>query len=172
MEDFKHLQKWNGIMMHFRRNLDCSPCTSFHKLPLLLSHWVMSDPEQPHGPQHSKLLCPPLSPRACSDSCPSSRWRSPTISSSAAPSPPALNLSQHQGLFQWAGSLHQVAKVLELQLPHQSFQWIFRVDFLILQSKGLSRVFSMTTIQKHQFFGTQPSSCSNSHIHTCLLEKP
>ena len=47
-----------------------------------------------------------------------------------SPSPPALNLSQHQGLFQWVSSLHQVAKVLELQLKHQSFQWIFRIDFL------------------------------------------
>ena len=48
----------------------------------------------------------------------------------SSPSPPAFNLSQHQGLFQWVGSLHQVAKVLELQLQHQSFQWIFRTDFL------------------------------------------
>ena len=48
----------------------------------------------------------------------------------SSPSPPALNLSQHQGLFQWIGSSHQVAKVLELQLQHQSFQWIFRIDFL------------------------------------------
>ena len=47
-----------------------------------------------------------------------------------SPSPPAFTLSQHQGLFQWAGSSHQVAKVLELQLQHQSFQWIFKVDFL------------------------------------------
>ena len=46
------------------------------------------------------------------------------------PSPPALNLSQHQGLFQWVGSSHQVVKVLEFQLQHQSFQWIFRIDFL------------------------------------------
>ena len=48
----------------------------------------------------------------------------------SSPSPSAFNLSQHQGLFQWVGSLHQVAKVLELQLRHQSFQWIFRTDFL------------------------------------------
>ena len=48
----------------------------------------------------------------------------------SSPSPPALNLSQHQGLFQWVSSLHQVAKVLELQLQHQSFQCIFRTDFL------------------------------------------
>ena len=71
-----------------------------------------------------------LSLRVCSDSCPLSQWCRPTISSSVAPSPPALNLSQHQGLFQWVVSSHQVAKVLELQLQHQSFQRIFRVDFL------------------------------------------
>ena len=72
-------------------------------------------------------------------------------------SPPALNLSQHRGLLQWVGSLHQVAKVLKLQ--HQSFQWIFRADFSLgltglisLQSKGLSRVFSSTMVRKHQFF--------------------
>ena len=93
-----------------------------------------------------------------------------------SPSPPSLNLSQHQGLFHWVGSIYQVAKVLELQ--HGSLQWIFRIDFLleltglILQSKALSRVFSRTTVQKHQFFGTQLSSQSNSHIHTWPQEKP
>ena len=81
-----------------------------------------------------------------------------------SPSPPAFNLSQHQGLFKWVGSSHQVAKVLEFQLQHQSFQWIFRTDFfweligwISLQSKGLSRVFSNTTVQKQQFFGAQLS---------------
>ena len=59
--------------------------------------------------------------------CPLSRWCHPTISS---PSPPTFNLSQHQGLFKWVSSLHQVAKVLEFQLQHQSFQWIIRTDFL------------------------------------------
>ena len=73
-------------------------------------------------------------------------------------SPLSLNLSQHQGLFQWVDSLYQVAKVWELQPQHQSFQWIFRVDFLRVEwldlpaSKGLSRVFSSITVQKHQFF--------------------
>ena len=78
----------------------------------------------------------------------------------SSPSPPAFNLSQHQGLFQWVNSSHQVAKVLELQLQRQSFQWIFRTDWfplgltgwISLQSKGLSRVFSNTTVQEHQFF--------------------
>ena len=81
------------------------------------------------------------------------------------PPSPALSLSQYQGLFQWVGSLHQVTKVLELQLQHQSFQW---TDLISLLSKELSRVFSSTTIWKHQFFGTQPSLWS--HICTGLQE--
>ena len=68
-------------------------------------------------------------------------------------SPPALSLSQYQGPFKWVSSLHQVAKVLEFQLQHQSFQWIFRTDLgltdsISLPSKGLSRVFSCTAIWK------------------------
>ena len=96
----------------------------------------------------------------------------------SSPSPPAFNLSQHQDLFQWVSSSHQVAKVLELQLQHQSFQWIFRTDLLYDGLVGspccprdLSRVFN-TTVQKHQFFGAQLSLQSNSHIHTWLWEKP
>ena len=100
---------------------------------------------------------------------------------------PAFSLSQHQGLFQRVSSLHQVATDAELQLQHQSFQWIFRTNFLYnwllwfplgltgwisWQSKRLTRVFSNTTVQKHQFFGAQLSLESNSHIHTWLLEKP
>ena len=90
-------------------------------------------------------------------------------------SPPTLNLSQHQGLFKWVRSSHKVAKVLEFQLQHQSFQdWspLEWTGWISLQSKGLSRVFSNTTVQKHQFFGTQLSWHSNSHIHTWPLEKP
>ena len=74
-----------------------------------------------------------------------------------SPPPTAFNLSQHQGLFKWVSSLHQVAKLLEFQLQHQSFQWMFRTGWISLQSKGLSRVFSNTTVQKHQFFGAQVS---------------
>ena len=102
-----------------------------------------------------------------------------TSHSLSPPSPPALSLSQDQGLFQWVGSSHQVAKVLELQLQHQSFHWLFRdwfplgwTDLISLLSKGLSRVFSNTTIQKHLFFDAQPSLWSNSYIHTWLLGKP
>ena len=92
------------------------------------------------------------------------------------PSPPTLNLSQHQGLFQWVSSLHEIAKVLELQLQYQSFQWIFRLDFLkdwLILSCWLllSRVFSSTTIQSYQFFSCWSSLWSNFHICTWLLEK-
>ena len=104
-------------------------------------------------------------------------WVSDAIQSSH-PLPPAspfaFILSQH--LFQWISYSHQLAKVLELQLQHQSFQWVFRVKlfhlgftgFIFFLSKGLSRVFSSTTVQKHQFFGAQPSWWSNSHICTWL----
>ena len=94
------------------------------------------------------------------------------------PSPLALNLSLHQGLFYWVNSSHQEAKVLELQLQHQSFQWIFRVDFLydwLVWSPCCSRdsqESSPTPVQRHQFFSAQPSLWSTSHICTWLLEKP
>ena len=89
-------------------------------------------------------------------------WVTDTIepSHSLAHSSSAFNLSQNQSLFQWVSSLHQVAKVLEVQ--HQFFQWIFRVDLQLtglisLLSKELSGVFSSITIRKHHFFGAWPS---------------
>ena len=115
---------------------------------------------RPYELQQDRLPCSLLFPGICSNSCPLSQWCHPTISSSVSPSPPALNVSQHQGLFQWVSSLHQVAKVLELQLKHQSFQlniqgWFpLRLTDLIVLSNGPSRVFSSTTNQKHQFFST------------------
>ena len=92
---------------------------------------------------------------------------------------PALNPSQHQGLFQWVNSSHDVAKVVGvsasasvLLMNTQDWYPLGWTGWISLQSKGLSRVFSRTTVQKHQFFGAQLSSQSNSHIHTWLLEKP
>ena len=83
------------------------------------------------GLQHARLPSPSQSSGVHSNSLsPLSWWCHPTISSSAISFSSCLQSSQHQGLFQWVGSLHQVAKVLEFQLQHQSFQWIFRVDFL------------------------------------------
>ena len=96
----------------------------------------------------------------------------------SSPSPPAFNLSQHQGLFQWVSSSHEVAKVLEVSappsvLPMNIQDWfpLELTNLISLQSKGLSRVFSNTTVRKHQFFSAQSSLWSNSHIHTWLLEK-
>ena len=96
------------------------------------SHSVVSDSLQPHGLQHARLLC--LSPTlgVYANSCPLSRWCHPTVSSSVVPFSSHFNLSQHQGLFNCVSSSHQVAKILEFQLWHQSFQWIFRADFLYI----------------------------------------
>ena len=104
---------------------------SAYKLNKLLSCSVMSDSLWPHGLQHARLPCPSPTPRAYSNSCPLSQISQISIFYPlSSPSPLAFNLSQHQSLFQWVGTLHQVAKELELQLQHQPFQWIFRVDFL------------------------------------------
>ena len=95
----------------------------------------------------------------------------------SSPSPPAFNLLQHQGLFQWVSYLNQVAKVLEFQLQHQSFRWTlrtdsFRMDWLdLFVVQGTVKSLSNTAVQKHQFLGAQLSSQSNSHIHTWLLKK-
>ena len=98
----------------------------------------------------------------------------------SSPSPPVPNPSQHQSLFQWVNSSREVAKVLEFHsalasvLSKNTQDWspLEWTGWISLHSKGLSRVFSNTTVQKHQFFGTQLSSQSNSHIHTWPQEKP
>ena len=90
----------------------------------------MSDSLRPHELQHTRLPCPSLSPEFAQTHV---HWVGDSIQPShplLPPSPPVLNLSQHQGLFQWVGFSHQMAKVLELQLQYQPFQWIFSVDFL------------------------------------------
>ena len=94
------------------------------------SHSVMSRSLWPHGLQHARPPCLSPTARVYPNSCPLSQWCHPTISYYVVPSPPAFNLSQHQSLFQWVSSLHQVAKVLEFQLQHQSFQWTPRTDLL------------------------------------------
>ena len=130
-----------------------------------------------HGMQHPRPLCRPPTPGVYSNSRPSSWWYHPTISSSVVPFSSCL--SQHQGLFRWVSSLHQVAKVLEFQLQHQSFLFLNIQDWfalgltglISLLSRRLSRVFPSTTVQRHQFFGTQPFLLSSSHICKWLLEK-
>ena len=94
--------------------------------PVQFSFSVVYNSLRLHGLQHARLPCPSPAPRACSNSCPLSQWCHPTTLPS--PSPPAFSLSQHQDLFKWVSSSHQVAKILEFQLQHQSFQWTNRTD--------------------------------------------
>ena len=131
----------------------CNPWTLAHQTPIphyllefaqTLVHWV-SDAIQPSHP----LL---------------------------SPSPSALNLSQHQDLFQWVDSASSGQSIgvstLASLLPINTQDWFPLGLTDLLQSKGLSKVFSNTTVQKHQFFSDQPFIWSSSHIHTWLLEKP
>ena len=98
---------------------------------LLFSHSVMSDSLQPHGLQHTRFPFRPLSSRVHSRSCPLSHWYYPTISSSVIPFSSCLQSFPESGSFKWVSSSHQVATVSEFHLQLQSFQWIFRVDFLL-----------------------------------------
>ena len=133
-----------------------------------------------------------------SNSCQLSQWCYLSISFSVTPFSFCPQSFPVSGFFQWVSSSHQVAKVLELQFQHQSFQWTLRVDWkdccwnwssnTLNEHSGLisfridwfdhlcrpkdSQIFSSTTIWKHHFFGTQPSLWANSHICTWLLEKP
>ena len=141
------------------------------------SHSVVSDSLQPHGLQHARLPCPSPTPRACSNSGPSSPWCHPTISSSVIPFSSHLQSFPASGSFQMSqlfssGGQHIGASVSVLPMNIQDWFPLGWTGWISLQSKGLSKVFSNTTVQKHQFFSSQLSSQSNFHIHTRPLEKP
>ena len=140
---------------------------------------VVSDSLRPHELQHTRPPCPSPTPRVYSNPCPSSRWCHPTISSSVIPfssCPQSLPTSWSfpmSQLFAWGGQGTGVsASASVLPLNTQDWSPLGWTSWISLQSKGLSRVFSNTTVQKHQFFGTQLSSQSNSQIHTWPLENP
>ena len=136
----------------------------------------MSNSLWPHELQHTRLPCPSLSPGICSNSCPLSWWCHPTISSSVTPfsschlSLPASGSFSVSQLFTWGGQSTGIS-ALASALPMNTQDWspLGWTGWISLQSNGLSRVFSNTTVQKHQFFGAQLSSQSNSHIHTWPL---
>ena len=137
----------------------------------------MPDSLWPHELQHARLLCPSLSPWICSDSCPLSQWCHPTISSSVTSfsscpqSFPASGSFPMNQLFTSGGqSTGASASVFPVNI-HYLFP-LELTDLISLLSKELSRVFPSTTVQKHQFFGDQPSLWSNSPTCTWLLEKP
>ena len=147
----------------------------FHKW-LLFIHSVVSDSL---WLQHTRLLCPSPSPGVCSNSCLLNWWFHPTISSSVIPfssclqSFPASRSFPMSWLFLSGGQSIGVSTSVSI-LPMNIQGW-FRLELtglIFLQSKGLSRVFLSTAVQKYQFFIVQPSLWSNPHIHTRLLEKP
>ena len=143
------------------------------------SHSVMSNSLRPHEPQHARFPCPSPTAGVYPDPCPLSRWCHPTISSSVVPfsscpqSFPASGSCPVSQLFASGGQSVGVSTLASV-FPVNTQDWspLGWTGWISLQSKGLSRVFSNTTVQKHQFFGAQLSSPSNSHILTWLLEKP
>ena len=140
---------------------------------------VMSNSLQSYGLQHARVPCPSPTSRTCSNSCPLSRWFYPTISSSVIPffsclqSFPASGSLPMSQFFESGGQSIGVSALASV-LPMNIQNWfpLGWTGWISLQTKGLSRVFSNTTVQKHQLFSAQLSSQSNSHIHTSLLEKP
>ena len=143
------------------------------------SRSVVFNSLQSHELQHARPPCPSPTPGVHPDSCPSSQWCHPAISSSVVPfsscpqSLPASESFPKSQLFAWGGQSTGVS-ALPSVLPINTQDWSPSewTGWISLQSKGLSRVFSNTTVQNHQFFGAQLSSQSNSHIHTWPQEKP
>ena len=143
------------------------------------SRSVVSNSLRPHELQHARPPCPSPIPGIHTNSCPLSRWCHPTISTSVVPFSSHLQSFPASGSFQMSQlfisgsqSIGVSASTSVLTMNTQGWFPLGWTGWISLQSKGLSRVFSNTTVQKHQFFGAQPSSQSNSHIHTWLLEKP
>ena len=137
------------------------------------------DSLQPHGLQHIRPPCPLPTPRACSNSCPLSLWCHLILSSSVVPFSSCLQSFPASGSFPMSQffascgqSISTSASALVLAMNIQNWFPLGLTGLISLQSKGFSRVFSNTTVQKHQFFSAQLSLWSNSHIHTWLLEKP
>ena len=135
----------------------------------------MSNSLWPHEMLHDRLPCSPLSPRVCSNSCPLSQWCYPTILSSVTPFSSCPQSFPELGSFSSESVLHirwPVCWSFSFSIsPSNEYLGLisFRTDwFISLLSKGLLRVFFSTTVQKHQFFSSQPSLWSNSYIHTIL----
>ena len=141
------------------------------------SRSVVSDSLRPHEPQHARPPCPSQTPRVYPNPCSSSWWCHPAISFSIGPfsscpqSLPASGSFPMSQLFTWGGQSTGVsASASVLPMNTQNWSPLGWTGWISLQSKALSRVFSSTIVQKHQFFSTQLSSQSNSHIHTWPLE--
>ena len=153
----------------------CDPHSQ--KLLVQFSRSVMSYSSRPHEPQHASPPCPSPTPEVHPIPCPLSQWCHPTISSSVVPlsscsqSFPASGSFQMSQLLTSGGQIIGVSASTSVLPKNTQFSPLGWTGWISLQSKGLSRVFSNTTVQKHQFFSAQLSSQTNSNIHTWLLEK-
>ena len=171
----------NSISMpqKLKTELPHNPAKPFLGISVQFTNSVVSNSLWPHGLQRARLSCPSPIPGACSNSCPSSRWCHPTVSFSVVPFSSCLQSFPASGSFPMSpffasgGQRIGVSAIVSV-LPMNMQDWfpLGLTGWISLQSKGLSRVFSNTTVQKHQLFGAQPSSLSNSHIHTWPQEKP
>ena len=163
-----HIENWNMQSSNEFSEMKFSPVT-------VISGKFL----RPHGLQHARLPCPSPTPGAYSNSCSLSQWYHSTISSSVDPFSSRLSSFPASGSFQMSplfasGGQSTGVSALASFLPKNTQDWspLEWTGWISLQSKGLSRVLSNTTVQKHQFFGAQLSLWSNSHIHTWPLEKP
>ena len=161
------------------KQLKCLSMDEWIKCSCRCCSATQSDSLRPHGLQHTRLHSPSLSPGVCSNLCPLSRWCHPNISSSVVsfsscpqsfPAWPFYPMSWLFTLGGWSIGASASASVPPMNIQGWiSLELIGLISFL---SNGLSRIFSSTTLWKDQFFVTQPSLWSNSHIHTWVLEKP
>ena len=168
----------NVHLLKNKQNVVCVCVCVCVILSVQLSCSVVSDSLQPHGLQHARLRCPSPTPGACSDSRPLSWWCHPIISSSVITFSSCLQLFPALGSFPMSQFFASAGQSIGVSasasvLPMNIQDWfpLGWTGLISLQSKGFSRVFSSTTVQKHQFFGPQFFLESKSHIHTWLLEK-
>ena len=174
----KKISEYSKLLRRRRKKIAESPSSRIQFCSVQFSCSVMSESLRPHESQQARPLCPSPAPGVYRNSCPSIQWWHPAISSSVVPlsscpqSLPASESFRISQLFAWGGQSTGVSALASF-LPKNTQGWSPSewTGWISLQSKGLPRVFSNTTVQKHQFFGTQPSSQSNSHMHIWPLEK-
>ena len=162
--------QWNIWNYHIKYQQSSFPISR----RVQFNHSVVSDSLQHHGLHHARLPCPSPTPGVYSNSWPLTQWCHRTISSSIPPSIfPSIRVLYNGQFFVSGGQRIGVSTSASF-LPMNIQDWFALgwTGWISLQSKGFSRVFSNTTVQKHQIFDGQPSLHSNSHIHTWLLEKP
>ena len=178
----------NKALFSFSLNPRCLPrnwslqflmMLPWFRCPVQFSSSVVCDSLPPHGLQHPRLPCLSPTPKVYSNSCSLSWWCHPTISSSVVPFSSCLPSFPASGSFRMSqfftsGGQRIGVSASASVLPMNIQDWFFLewTGWISFQSKGLSRVFSNTTIQKHQFISAQPSLWSGSHIHTWLVGKP